>query len=177
MTSKLLCSIVIISAPVMVVIEGRASAQTTPGSIAGHIYGPDGNALAGTTVWANIVSPMARPIDRSLATPGLNTVSESDGSFTLSGVPAGDYVICARKAGVAALNPCAWGSAPLVKVTAGLQATGQTVRMAAAATLQVHFDDPGGLLAANASKPGANLIVGLATQRRFMPLRLTGSTA
>jgi hypothetical protein len=54
--------------------------------------------------------------------------------------------------------------------------SGETILMAAGTTLQVHLDDPGGLLAANAAKPGASMILGLATQHGFMPLPITAST-
>src|SRR5258708_1836645 len=84
-----------------------APAQSVQGTISGTVYGPDTKPLAGTTVWANIVSPVTWPVDRSSAVPVLTTVSAADGSYTLSNVPIGEYVVCARNAGVAALNPCA----------------------------------------------------------------------
>src|SRR2546430_3779708 len=83
-------------------IMACASAQTTQGTISGYTYGPDGRALGGTTVWANIVSPLPRPVDRSSALPVLTTVSGKDGSFSISGMPAGDYVPCATHLSVAA---------------------------------------------------------------------------
>jgi hypothetical protein len=152
--------------------------QTTQGSIAGTIYGPDGKALRGTKVWANIVSPVARPVDRnSSIVPVLSTVTARDGRFALPFVPDGDYVLCASNGAAAALNPCTWGGATLVKIANGQQAPGQAIRMAAGATLQVHLDDPGGLLSAAANKPGASLIIGLAGPYGFVPLPIAGSTA
>jgi hypothetical protein len=152
-------------------------AQSVQGTISGTVYGPDAKPLAGTTVWANIVSPVSRPVDRNSGVPVLTTVSATDGSYTLSNVPPGDYVVCARNAAVAALNPCAWGGAPLVQIATGrLNMSGEAIRMAAGATLQVHLDDPGGFLAANAAKPGASLLLGLATPHGFMPLPITAST-
>src|SRR5258708_4028785 len=96
-----------------------ATAQLIQGAISGNVYGPDGKPLAGTTVWANIVSPVPRPVDRSSTIPVLTTVSAADGSYTLSNVPAGEYVVCARNAAIAALNPCPWGGAPMVQITSG----------------------------------------------------------
>src|SRR5690242_9213970 len=84
-----------------------ATAQTSQGSIAGTIYGPDGKTLGGTLVWANIVSSLQRPVDRkSSVIPVLSALTADDGSFALSNVPAGDYVLCASNPAVAALNPC-----------------------------------------------------------------------
>src|SRR5258708_15536432 len=82
-----------------------APAQSVQGTISGAVYGPDTKPLAGTTVWANIVSPVPRPVDRTSTIPVLKTISAADGSYTLSNVPAGQYVVCASNAAVAALNP------------------------------------------------------------------------
>jgi hypothetical protein len=154
-----------------------APAQSVQGTISGTVYGPDAKPLPGTTVWANIVSPVSRPVDRNSTVPVLTTVSAADGSFNLSNVPIGEYVVCARNAAVAALNPCAWGVAPVVQIATGrLHMSGETILLAAGTTLQVHLDDPGGLLAASAAKQGASLILGLATQHGFMPLPITAST-
>lgn len=177
MRFKILCSIVIISASVMVATQRRASAQTAQGAISGHIYGPDGKPLGSALVWANIISTPPRPVDRSSILPVLSTSTASDGSFSLSNVPAGDYVLCASNPAVAGLNPCTWGGPPLIKMTAGLQASGQIIHLAAGAALQVHLSDPGGLLAANAAKTGASLIVGLNIPNGFLPLPIAGSTA
>jgi hypothetical protein len=152
-------------------------AQSTLGTISGTVYGPDGKPLAGTKVWANLVSPAPRPVDHNSTVPVLTTVSAVDGTYALSNVPGGEYVMCASNAEVATLNPCAWGGATRVQIAGGnLIMSGQAIRMAAAATLQVHLDDPDGHLAANAAKPEASLIMGLATQHGFMPLPITAST-
>ncbi len=164
--------------PVLLVMSSLCtSAQSVRGTISGTVYGPDAKPLAGTTVWANLVSPAPRPVDRNSKIPVLTTVTAADGSYTLSNVPTGEYVVCARNAAVAALNPCPWGGAPLVQITSGrTNMSGEAIRMAAGATLQVHLDDPAGLLDANAAKPGASLLLGLATQHGFMPLPITAST-
>jgi hypothetical protein len=163
--------------PLLAMSSICALAQSTLGTISGTVYGPDGKPLAGTKVWVNLVSPAPRPVDHNSTVPVLTAVSAADGSYALSNVPNGEYVICARNAGVVALNPCAWGDATRVQIAGGnLNMSGQAVRMAAAATLQVHLDDPDGHLAANAAKPEASLLMGLATQHGFMPLPITAST-
>jgi hypothetical protein len=181
-----------------------ASAQTAQGTISGIVYGPDGKALGGTSVWANLVSAPPRPVDRSAAGSEIppTAVTAGDGSFKLLQVPVGDYALCANHTGVPALNPCVWGGALPVHIASGVSSSGQAIRMAAGAPLQVHLDDPGGLLAANLGQapgvvspivaatsltpsiggnqgqtPGASLMVGVATQHGFLPLVLTGSSA
>ena len=153
-----------------------ASAQTTQGAVSGHVYGPDGKGLKDTVVWANVVSPLPRPVDRNSEIPVPKTLSAADGSFALAHMPDGDFVLCAWNKVVAALNPCGWAGAPLVKLTNGLNATGQSIHMAAAATLQVHLDDPSGLLAANAGKAGTGLIIGVNGPHGFVPLPIISST-
>ena len=156
-----------------------APAQQAPGTISGIVYGPDGKPLPGTTVWANLVSAAPRPVNASSGIPTLKALTAADGLFTLSQVPLGDYVLCARNVGVAALNPCGWGTAPRIQVTNGRPSmTGQEVRMAAGVTLQVHLDDPAGHLAAHEGKtPGASLIMGVATTHGFHPLPIAASSA
>ena len=161
---------------VMSVAIFHAPAQTTLGTISGNVYGPDGKGLAGTKVWANIVSKVPRPVDRTPVVPVLNTISEADGSFKISEIPPGDYVLCAGNATLAILNLCGWGGAILFKMTSGLHVSGQSIHLAGGAVLQVHLDDPAGLLAANAHKPEAGLIIGLAGPHGFVPLPAIGST-
>jgi len=154
-----------------------ALAQSAQGTVSGTVYGPDGKPLGGTSVWANLVSPAPRPVDRSSNIPALSAVTAADGTFLLSHVPVGDYVLCAKNAGAAALNPCAWGGAPRIQIANGrLNVPGEAIRMATGGTLQVHLEDPGGLLAAYEGKaPGATLIMSLATPHGLFPLPITAS--
>ena len=153
-----------------------ATAQT--GSISGIVFGPDSKPLGGTIVWANLVSTPPKPGTANSSIPILKTVAAGDGSYTLSQVPAGDYVLCAKNSSVDALNPCAWGGAVRVQIANGnLSVSGQAIRMAPGVTLQVHLDDPSGHLATHEGKtPGANMIVGVATAQGFHPLPITASS-
>jgi hypothetical protein len=156
-----------------------APAQTAKSAVLGTVSGPDGKPLSGASVWANLVSLPPRPVDGTSAVPVLRAVSAGDGTFTISGLPAGQYRLCSNHSTAGALNPCIWGGAPLVQVSSvQLNATAPAIRMQTGVPLQVHLDDPGGYVAAHAGKdPKATLIVGLATQRGFLPLPVTASTA
>lgn len=166
--------------PLALVLLAAASmcAQSATGTISGIVYAPYGSPLAGTRVWANIVSAVPRPGPNSSAAT-LSTVTADDGSFTLQQVPMGQYRLCAGSSNIAALNPCGWGNAPLVLIAAGrLNESGQDIRLAAGVPLHLHVVDPGGLLASNEGKvQGAALIVGLATQQGFRPFPVVGSSA
>lgn len=152
------------------------SAQSAQGTISGTVLGPDMKPLGGTSVWANIVSQPARPVDRNTTVPNLSTVAMSDGTFKLSGAPSGDYIICARNGAAAALNPCTWGGAPLVKIGATASVSGVAIQMLPAVTLQVHVDDPAGhLFADEGKKPGAYFLLGLSTARGFLPIPIAAS--
>src|SRR5260370_3959782 len=94
-------------------------AQTVQGTISGTVYGPDGKPLAGTTVWANLVSPAPRPVDRSSSIPVLSGVTAGDGSYTLLKEPAGEYIGFCRNTGLAPLRTRYRGGAPLVHRPSG----------------------------------------------------------
>ena len=170
----LLCSAIIAPAQPTV-------AQST-GSISGIVFGPPGpygHGLAGAVVSANLVSAPPRPTGNTSATPQLRAITNSNGAFTISQVPIGDYVLCAQHPLVEALNPCAWGPNVRVQIAAGkMTAPSQSIRLAQAAVLQVHMDDPAGHLATHEGKTkGASMMVGITTPSGFQPLQKTVSNA
>jgi len=74
-------------------------------------------------------------------------VTDSQGAFSISGIPPGTYIACAEVSTPGLLDPCHWAtSAPGVTVSAGQTVTGVTVTMARGAVLNVHIDDPQALL-------------------------------
>src|SRR5437016_3020746 len=103
--------------PLLLAAGSLAPAQSVQGTISGTVFGPDSKPLGNTSVWANLISPPARPVDRNSTVPNLTAVAKSDGTFEVLNVPAGDYIICARHGSGAVVNPCTWGGAPTVKIT------------------------------------------------------------
>ncbi len=79
--------------PALVMSSICASAQPVQGTISGIVFGPNGKSLGGTSVWANLISPAPRPVDRNSGVPVLSAITGGDGSFTISHVPPGDYIL------------------------------------------------------------------------------------
>src|SRR5260370_40497562 len=81
-----------------------ASAQIVQGTISGTVYGPDGKPLAGTTVWANLVSPAPRPVDRSSSIPVLSGVTAGGSSYKHLKMPGGGLYVWVRERRAAPLD-------------------------------------------------------------------------
>jgi hypothetical protein len=83
-----------------------------------------------------------QPFDRQFA-------SKSDGSFTLTGVPAGRYQVCVDAPQENVLDPCLWSTAPtVVTIPATGNVTGLAIQVATGSRLTVHVNDPQALLPA-----------------------------
>ena len=130
-------------------LAGAAFAQTTTatGSIQGTVLGSDGTKIAGARVYAAIPSTTARqkaPPMQMYRTAGQVTTA-ADGNFTISGLAAGTYVLCASTASGGWLDPCHWSATvPSIALTNGQKLTSQVVTMAKGAVLNVQITDPTG---------------------------------
>jgi hypothetical protein len=72
-------------------------------------------------------------------------VSASDGSFTVRGVPAGTYIVCAFGTKPNHLRSCSWGMADaVVEVRAGSAAPGVTLNVRTGALVVFNVSDPAG---------------------------------
>lgn len=73
--------------------------------------------------------------------------SAPDGTFRISGLPAGSYSVCVQVAGGAFLDTCEWSTSPLrIDVKAGQAVAGLLIKLKKAAILQVRLNDPANLL-------------------------------
>ena len=113
------------------------------------------------------------PFDRQFA-------SKTDGSFTISGVPAGKYQICVDAPQENVLDPCVWSSTVnVVDLTSGAPVSGLALKVDTGYMLQVHVNDPQAALPApKGGTAGAALSLLVITKNnRYQSLRLLGASA
>src|SRR5713226_7408872 len=113
--SRHLCNCLVVTASILAMnLPGLA--QSPAGKISGVVVGDDGKLLS-AVVTAN---------KQGGSVGSARAETASDGSFTLSGLPAGTYGLCASVKGAGYLDPCAWSAMILtVPVNAGQAVTGQ----------------------------------------------------
>jgi hypothetical protein len=107
--------------------------------------------VAGAHVLINhapsITAPNLRPPPVITGPLAATAVANSQGIYSVSGLSAGQYVVCAEVSTPGLLDPCHWAtSAPSVTVASGETTAGVTVTMAAGAVVPIHIGDPLALL-------------------------------
>ena len=138
------------------------------GALQGSVTDQQGVPLAGAVVRYLSVQPQpARGAGQALA-PGANAVSgsvtaDSNGKFTITGLPAVPHLLCASVPSAPYLDPCVWGQAVPATVSAGAT-TSQTLALAKGVYLNVRVNDPMGLLPRVVDGPWTprKLLVGVA---------------
>jgi Carboxypeptidase regulatory-like domain len=140
-------------------------AQSQSGSVQGVVRDEGGKAVRNVRV---IAAPQP-------AGAGVQTQTDGQGVFNLTGVAAGTYLLCVQDPANQHLDPCYWSSSPRqVTIAAGQTITNQVVTALSATTLEVQVQDPKGLTDPK-SGPNETLIAILRPNGRLLPLSLTGS--
>jgi len=78
-----------------------------------------------------------------------SVVADANGKHTVSGLPAGNYVVCAAAAGQPLLDPCRWGLSPFVRVQIG-SISNLNIQLERGVYLAVRVNDPQRLLPTSA---------------------------
>lgn len=76
------------------------------------------------------------------AAEAYSTTTASDGSYTVKGLTAGPFIVCASAPAQALLDPCQWGTPAVVRLPAGTGAVNTTTRLQLGATVSIRVDDP-----------------------------------
>lgn len=151
----------------LLLISGFVRAQTAiSAGISGKVIGDDNQPLQ-ATVWAN-----------GFGTAGsTKTSSAADGSFSISGLAPGNYVLCGRVAGGAYLDPCAWssqivtnGNSSAISVSSGKVTSGVQLVMTKGAPVSIRVNVPPNVLGVplGAGQPIPHLVIALITPHGLM---------
>jgi len=151
------------------------------------------SASANSTVSGSLETTTGKPILASITLHDISTArtqgqipfdrqfaSKSDGTFTVTGVPAGQYQVCVDAPQENVLDPCLWSTTPtVVTVPATGNVTGLAIKVATGSTLRVHVNDPQALLPApKGGIAGQALSIRvITTNNHQVNFRLLGATA
>jgi Carboxypeptidase regulatory-like domain len=125
-------------------LTATLSAQTTS-TMTGILADAKGSPVPGTIISAYVLTGSTN----GRFPPVFSALTASDGSFSLPGLTAGTYTLCAENSSAQLLNPCFWSTAPTtVKVAAGGSASGVSLVAQRGVPLQIRINDPQGLLSA-----------------------------
>ena len=156
------------------------AAQPTPsfpGVITGQVFGPDAKPLFSAQVTAVVVSNVPPRKDSTVTPTVLFARSVRDGTFSISGVPVGDYRVCAEIEGKGLLHTCRWGNGPLVSIRSGSPTqAAPAIHFAAGTPLHIRLSDDAHVLPAPGAK-GEVPWFGIAKGDGFAALPLVGSDA
>jgi len=122
------------------------SAQST-GTVTGILTSTAGTAVPGASVAAYLQGAAST---NGKFPPAFNALTASDGSFSLNGLLAGKYLLCAEQVNAALLNPCFWSASPTtVTVASGGSVTGVSLVAQLGVALNIRVNDPTSLISNN----------------------------
>lgn len=109
----------------------------------GVILDDKGKAVSGA-----IVTVARSSVDGPLpATESYTITTATDGTYSIPGLTAGPFVVCAVAPGRPLLDPCQWSpSQNIVRLTAGTAAAAASTQLQLGATVSIRMNDPALLL-------------------------------
>jgi len=120
------------------VVLSAALAQSTA-KIQGTVHDDSGKPIAGAFALATTQS--------AAALPTRTTVTDGQGQYTFTNLPAGKYNICIQIPGTSRLGNCEWAAATSATVAASQSLTNPTITIAKGTLFQLRLNDPNQLIA------------------------------
>jgi hypothetical protein len=127
--------------------------------LTGVVLDDQGQPVAGGSVTV-ARSSVDGPLRAAEAHP---TATAADGTYSVKGLGAGPFIVCASKSGRALLDPCQWGSPAVVRLAGGTGSASTTTQLHLGAMVSIRVDDPAHLLysAVPAGQPHPFLVMGV----------------
>jgi hypothetical protein len=121
------------------------------GSISGLVADQSGNPVAGALVLYQGTPTFAPNAMGGVVATGPSVssglTSGTDGTFAISGLPDGQYSVCAYAATAAQLGSCEWGTySPLIQITAGGAVSNVALQLTTGVLLTLLVSDPNSLI-------------------------------
>ena len=134
-------------------LSAAGQATQAVGALSGTVTDTGGHPLAGAAVSYQRIFRSVRSGphgNQPIPAPGEelssgSVTTDSGGAFSLAGLPLGDFLLCATVPNEPFLDPCSWQSAVQVTI-ASSAATHQQIVLSRGVFLNLHIDDPDGLL-------------------------------
>jgi hypothetical protein len=153
---------------VALALAGALYGQTSTNSFQGVIRDTSGEKIPNAIVsYHRIVSYLPREGRRSsipVLSPGESwhdgaIAADANGQYQVTGMPSGNYAMCAHHPTLPYLDPCIWGSASKTAVAASTAVS--SLVLTKGVFLRVHVSDPGKLLPSSTTILRSDLTVGL----------------
>jgi hypothetical protein len=145
-------------------------------NVTGVVLDDQGKPIAGATVTVARSS-----VDGPLrAAEVYSTTTTADGGYSVSGLGAGPFFVCASVSGRPLLDPCEWSPTQvIVRLAGGTDTVNTTTQLELGATVSIRIDDPGLILSAPiAGQPQPSLELGVwRSDGHFHQARLASSNA
>lgn len=136
------------------------------GSINGSVTGADGSIIQAGLVTATLreITFPERPIGPKSGRAEIGPT----GTFTISGLNDGTYILCVQTQRTTWLNPCEWGEKGAI-VSLSQSGRGQTVSivLTKGAIITIQVNDTSNYLNDEGKTPGVHLLIGVPTDAHF----------
>lgn len=150
-------------------ISGAAWSQGDSSSVSGRVLDDSGNPLQGAMVWVQRVPEVSQNQLGQIVVTGVrfsaSAQSDPAGGYSIGGLPAGRYAVCAEPATAGYLGSCDWtGAFPPTQVAAGASLAMAPLILRKGTVVQLIADDPSGLI-----QPASGAAATKAQKHHFFP--------